>query len=251
MLSINNSYDYSEREMTVLELYKQGKSTRNIAKELRMSLRDISIILRKNQASHGIEITGNDINNYNNSNNNNKSPDEKATQAYKLFSEGKKLVEVSIDLGLREKEASKLFSEFLRLKGQDEVYEIYFENKHYLKSLRKIHRVIKREGVTADRIEWFVNMVMIGAYKIPELQKKYVMLKDEVEIIDERKVMSKHELDKMNNHITYLQRNLYQLSADCNYKSNEFAYLQCGVRVLEGQVNRLNSQHEIENETYS
>ena len=54
MLSINNSYDYSKRERTVLELYKQGKSTRDIAKELRMSLRDISIILRKNQVSHGV-----------------------------------------------------------------------------------------------------------------------------------------------------------------------------------------------------
>ena len=46
MLSVNNNYD--EREKKVLELYDQGKSTRDIAKELRMSLRDISTILRKN-----------------------------------------------------------------------------------------------------------------------------------------------------------------------------------------------------------
>jgi hypothetical protein len=211
-MSSNNDSDYTEREKQVLELYDSGKSTRDIAKTLRMSLRDISFILKKNQVNQGIVINDN-VNN-----NNNKSPNEKATQSYRLFSQGKKLVEVSIELGLRENEASKLFSEFLRLKGQDEVYEIYLENKHYLKSLRKLHRVIKREGVTADRIEWFVNMVKIGAYKIPELQKQYAKLKDEVEIIDERKVRSKHELDKMNNQITYLQRNLYQLSADYNYK---------------------------------
>src|SRR5947199_10518635 len=113
MLSINNNYDYNEREKKVLELYNQGKSTRDIAKELKMSLRDISIILRKNQVSHG--IIDNDINN-NNTNNNSKSRNEIATQAYKLFSEGKKLYDVAIELGLREKEASKLFSEFLRLK---------------------------------------------------------------------------------------------------------------------------------------
>jgi len=77
MLSINNSYDHSEREKKVLELYKQGKSTRDIAKELRISLRDISTIFRKNQVSHRIAImdNGND--------NNNKSPNEKATQAYR------------------------------------------------------------------------------------------------------------------------------------------------------------------------
>ena len=45
----NNDYDYTERERQVIELYDQGKSTRDIAKELRMSLRDISIILRKYQ----------------------------------------------------------------------------------------------------------------------------------------------------------------------------------------------------------
>ena len=94
MLSINNNnsdYEYSERERHVIELYDQRKSTRDIAKELRMSLRDISIILRKNRVSHGIPfpIVDND-----NDNNNNKSPNQKSTQAYKLFSEGKKPVEV-------------------------------------------------------------------------------------------------------------------------------------------------------------
>jgi DNA-binding NarL/FixJ family response regulator len=55
MLSINNNdYNHTERERKVLELYDQGKSTRDIAKELRMSLRDISIILRNSQLSHGI-----------------------------------------------------------------------------------------------------------------------------------------------------------------------------------------------------
>jgi orotate phosphoribosyltransferase-like protein len=117
MLSINNNYE--EREKKVLELYDQGKSTRDIAKDLRMSLRDISIILRNNQASHGIAVTDNgNIDNDNIDNDNNKSPNQIATQAYKLFSEGKKPFEVAIELGIREKETSKLFGEYLRLKGQ-------------------------------------------------------------------------------------------------------------------------------------
>ena len=91
MLSTNNNdYHYTEREKKVLELYKQGKSTRQIAKELRMSLRDISIILRNSQLSHGITISKDNKSD----NNNNKSPNQIATQAYKLFSEGKKPFEV-------------------------------------------------------------------------------------------------------------------------------------------------------------
>ena len=67
MLSINsNDYDHIEREGRAIELYRQCKSTRDIAKELRMSLRDISIILKKNQVSHGIVTTTKDNGNDNN-----------------------------------------------------------------------------------------------------------------------------------------------------------------------------------------
>ncbi|HZI70243.1 MAG TPA: hypothetical protein VFD60_03680 [Nitrososphaeraceae archaeon] len=46
-MSSNNDYDYTDREKKVLELYDSGKSTRDIAKILRMSLRDIIFILVK------------------------------------------------------------------------------------------------------------------------------------------------------------------------------------------------------------
>jgi hypothetical protein len=65
MLSINNNnnaYDYFGTERQVIELYNQGRSTRDIAKELRMSLRDISNISIKNQSSHGNVITNDNDN---------------------------------------------------------------------------------------------------------------------------------------------------------------------------------------------
>ena len=55
MSNNNNTNDYNEREGRVLDLYDQGKSTREIAKILRMSLRDIGFILKKGQVNHGIE----------------------------------------------------------------------------------------------------------------------------------------------------------------------------------------------------
>ena len=75
--NINN---YNDRERKVLELYDDDKSTRDIAKELRMSLRDISVILRKCQVSHGVVIANNSKTN----SITNKSLNQKATQAYKL-----------------------------------------------------------------------------------------------------------------------------------------------------------------------
>ena len=77
-----------------------------------------------------------------------------------------------------------------------------------------------------NNIEWFVNMVNTGTYKIPEIQKQYEKAKDELEVIEYKRVMSKHELDNMNNQIILLRRSMYQLSATCNNKRNEIAYLQ-------------------------
>ena len=66
--------------------------------------------------------------------------------------------------------------------------------------------------------------------------------------------MSKHELDNMNNQIVLLGRSMYQLSATCNNKRNEIAYLQNQIQVLEGHINELNrnqqQEQEIQNESY-
>jgi transposase len=57
MSNNSNTNDHNERKRRVLELYYQGKSTREIAKELRMSLTDIGFILKKDQVNHGITAT--------------------------------------------------------------------------------------------------------------------------------------------------------------------------------------------------
>jgi predicted HTH domain antitoxin len=94
--------NYSERERLVIELYKnQNKSIREIAKTVKMSFRDIGFILKKEGLSHGI-TTRED-------NNDNKKSSNEATQAYKLFSEGKKPVQVAIELNLREGQGNKFF----------------------------------------------------------------------------------------------------------------------------------------------
>ena len=119
MSNNNSTNDYNEREGRVLGLYDQGKNTREIAKELRMSLRDIGFILKKGQVNHGI-VTIDDVNNHNN-----KSANQKATQAYKLFSEGRKPVDVAIELDLREKQVNNFFRDFWKLKRMNKLYEIY------------------------------------------------------------------------------------------------------------------------------
>ena len=138
-----------------------------------MSLRDISFILKKGQVNHGIVTIMDDGNNSNSNNNKNQPSNEKSIQAYKLFSEGKKPVDVAIQLSLSEKEATRYYTEYWRLKRLYSLYHIYQESKGNLSYILKLCRLAKRQGITADNIEWFINMVNIGTYNIPELQKQY------------------------------------------------------------------------------
>ena len=87
----------AEKEKLVLDLYyNQHKKIRDIAKIARMSFRDITAIIRKGPngdggSGNGIVVDNQQQQQESNGNNKNQSPNEKFIQAYKMFSEGKKL----------------------------------------------------------------------------------------------------------------------------------------------------------------
>jgi hypothetical protein len=255
-----------EKEKLVIDLYyNQRKNVRQIAQEARISFRDIADILKKKEAAavngdgsgngNGIRVAMD--NQQQQMGNSSSQSSQKSIQAYKLFREGKKPVEVAIQLGLSEKEATRFYTEYWRLKRLYNLYHVYQESKGDLSYILKLCKLAKRQGITADNIEWFVNMVNIGTYNIPDLQKQYAKLKDELEFIDHQKVVSKTELDNMNNQISILRRTMYQLSATCNDKRNEISYLQNQIQILEGYANGLKKnrnqqqQEEIQDESFT
>ena len=96
---------------------------------------------------------------------------------------------------------------------------------------------MKRKGLTADNIEWFANAIETGAIKIPEIQKQYAKVKDELEAIDYKKTMAKYQLDDMNNQISYLNKISFN-------KRNEIAYLKIGAQELERYFQGLKNQRQ-------
>jgi transposase len=73
----------AEKEQYVIELYKQGRTVREIAKLMHMSFGEIGKILKKFKKEAEIERGHND------EGDNNKAK-SKESQAFKLFSEGKR-----------------------------------------------------------------------------------------------------------------------------------------------------------------
>ena len=68
-------------------------------------------------------------------------------------------------------------------------------------------------------------MVIMGPYKIPEIQAKHASLKDELEKIDYGKVVSTHELEDINNLIACLRKRMSHCLQSVIAKRNELAYL--------------------------
>jgi DNA-binding NarL/FixJ family response regulator len=66
---LSSGNNNTERERKVLDLYHQGKTTREIAKEQRIPLRDIRLILKKHGVNHVITLIDDDDNKKSQSNN--------------------------------------------------------------------------------------------------------------------------------------------------------------------------------------
>src|SRR5437868_5170317 len=83
-----------EKEKLVIDLYyNQQKTVRQIAQEARISFRDIAAILKKKETSvNDGDGSRNGIVAIDNIGNGSSQSNQKSTQSYKLFSEGKKPV---------------------------------------------------------------------------------------------------------------------------------------------------------------
>jgi transposase len=101
----------TEKEKRVIELYQQGKTIREIAQEVHMSFASIGSIIRK--------VRGLQDNNDGKSKEQDKAPTalSKDTQAFALFSEDKKPIEVVIELDIKADEVNKLYQQFWKLEG--------------------------------------------------------------------------------------------------------------------------------------
>jgi transposase len=160
-----------EKERRIIDLYyNQGKTTREIIKELRVSPNYVSAVLKKKEEE--------ERNNSIVTNNQQQSSSAVATKAYELFSEGKRPVEVAITLNLREKEVSKLYREYWMLKRLHILNSIYKETNGKLGTFLKLYRLTKEKGMTIEQV---VNVVNTAVNRLPYIESLYGQAKDETQ----------------------------------------------------------------------
>ena len=119
----------AEKENSVVELHKQGEGSKEIARKVHMSFSDIGKILQKNFPQEYPEKT---------------SVLSIETQALKLFSEGKTLVEVAMQLDAKPEDVMEMHKSYLRLEFRHTGVKILEEYKSQPKSLLRLLLVVKR-----------------------------------------------------------------------------------------------------------
>jgi transposase len=133
-----------EKKEYVIQLYKEGKSIREIAELVHMSFRDIGIIIKKKvklvEADGETVLKDGDI-----------KSKSKTTQALKLFSELNSPVDVAIALDLPANQVRAIYREFWELEGMYGLAQI-FEAKYDVHDLLRLHRIAKVRGMEKDDI---------------------------------------------------------------------------------------------------
>jgi hypothetical protein len=219
-----------ERERLVLEFYNQGKTIREIAKEVRMSFRDIGAILNK-AVEEKTEGSKEQEQQY-------LSP---STQAYKLFSERKTPLEVSIALNLRESETTKFYKEYWKLKQLHNLNMVYEETKGDITPFLKLFKLAKRKGMGVKQV---VNLLEIANNDLPAVEERFKRLRNDISMLQFQKGIDERNLYQLNNQIASTTKLLSSLRISCERERREIEKLYNEKAKLEAIVTEFKSNNE-------
>src|SRR5918996_1247375 len=122
MLFVGMVLAREEKDKLIEELYNQGKTYQQIAREARLSVRDIKPALEKAEKEKEKKLG---IANQEGEERSHKQQ-KPSSQAYRLFAQGKTPLDVASELNNREVEATKYYREYWKLKRLyrlDQIYE--------------------------------------------------------------------------------------------------------------------------------
>src|SRR5918999_3157929 len=211
-----------ERERLVLDLYNnQGKNTRQIAQELRMSFGDIGAILKK--AKEEKEASKDQV--------------EKislSTQAYKLFSEGKSPLEVAIELKIKADEVNEYHKEYLKLVHRDNLNQIYEEiGDNDIESFVKLYKSAKDAGMNAQHV---VKLLAIANNYLPSVEHRYEVLIRKVGPLELSKQNSAIESRQLSDLITDLRNTSESYHCSLQEEALELSRLRIQKKKLEAII---------------
>jgi chromosome segregation ATPase len=226
----------TEKEQRVIELYQQGKTIREIAHEIHMSFADIGTIKRK--------VTGiDDRKSKQQQDNIPHTTLSKDTQAFALFSDGKKHIEVAIKLDLGADEVDRLYQQFWKLERLYQLNMAYKEIRCYLPSFLNLFKLMKQEKMMSEQD--VVDALKFGK-ELPHLKEQFLLLVEEINSLEYKKNNSKTVLSALQNQISAARDSLKFCQSALDDKIQNISDMQKKLARLENIKNNSKDYQEIE-----
>jgi hypothetical protein len=150
-----------EKEQLVIKLYQDGKPIREIARQAHLSFGSIGKIIR-------VINSGDD----------NCSSSSKSTKALWMFKNGKRPIDVAIELDMSSSEVEELLQEYWALNQLHELAFLFNEIKNYLPSFIKLFNLLKRNKMLGDG--YISKFLRYANYDLPSLEIKIQNLTGDV-----------------------------------------------------------------------
>jgi hypothetical protein len=221
------------RKKRVRDLYfVEGKSTRDIAVIERMSIIDISNIIKEEEAKEQQREDDSQK----------QLEGRLSASAYDLFDRGMTPVRVAKNLELVEPQVTKLHKEYLKLKGLSELVSLYEEIEDDAWSYLKLYKLAKSSGMSSKEI---VKAVDIALNKLPSADENFFQIRKKVnELVGtERQLLDHNEVLKAKNfslinEISDLEAQKHELIEYSNRKKEEIEELQKEQQQIENTMNK-------------
>jgi hypothetical protein len=158
-----------DKEQLVIKLHQEGKTIRDIALAAHLSFSDIGAIIRKidgRNSDDGVEDKI-DIKNK-----------TSETKALFLFANGKKPIDVAIELDLSASEVQNMLVEFWTLNDLHELVFGYDEIKSYLPSFLKLFHCLKERRMLDEK--HISKFLRYANYDLSDLANRVECLSNEI-----------------------------------------------------------------------
>ena len=151
-----------EKEELVIKLYQDGKPIREIARQAHLSFGSIGKIIKT----------------INNNGDDNCSSSSKSTKALWMFKNGKRPIDVAIELDMSASEVEELQQEFWALNQLHELGFLFNEIKNYLPSFIKLFNLLKSNKMLGN--EYILKFLRYADHDLPFLEDKIQKLTGDV-----------------------------------------------------------------------
>jgi predicted transcriptional regulator len=234
----------TEREKLVKDLYEQGRTYKEIAKEVRISPRDIKIIVDKAIEQKEKEGQNERIQDNNGNDDTRKARQQlsPATQAYQSFSENRTPAEVAIALDMRESEIATYYREYWKLNDLHTLNSLYEEITadgitHFL----RLYRYAKAAQMDARQV---LKLLKIANNDLPLLEDRCRKLKRETDGLEHEKSSLKTTLRNLEEQIISANQLLDCYRISCREEIKQTRYWRGEKTRLRRLVRRFKNNSE-------